>query len=245
MTKTKQLAHRYIYWPYLDSDIEHLVRSCPTCTANQSNHAKVLVHLWLPPITNWSRIHIDYAGSFQDNYFLVCTDSKSKWVEFRAIREAPTSKSTISLLKNIFTFHGFPDIIVSDNALIFTSEEFRSYCHNAGVMQKFIASGHPATNGFVEKNVQILKRRLKCMPDGPIHKKLHKLLLYYRATPLASGKSPSELYLNRQIRLRLNAIFPKADYLPPSQAPVSCSRSFSVGRGWKQELKMNGTRELS
>ena len=232
MTKTKQLARRYIYWPRLDADIEHLVRSCPTCAANQNNPPKVPVHPWVPPAGNWSRIHIDYAGPFQGHHFLVCVDSKSKWAEIRAIRDAPTSASTIALLNNIFSFHGFPATIVSDNASIFTSDEFRAYCSNAGIIQKFIAPGHPATNGLAERNVQTLKRRLKCMPDGPIQDRLQKILAFYRATPLASGKSPSELYLNRQIRLRLDAIFPAPNQSDTPRRPtaqIPCPRSLLVG----------------
>lgn len=230
MTKMKQLARRYIYWPRLDTDIEHLVRSCATCASLQNSPPKVTVHPWLPPDSNWSRIHIDYAGPFQGYNFLVCVDSKSKWAEIRAIRDAPTSKNTIALLNNIFSSHGFPATIVSDNATIFTSTEFREYCSNAGIAQKFIAPGHPATNGLAERNVQTLKRRLKAMPDGPINERLEKIMLVYRATPLASGKSPAELYLNRQIRLRLDAIFPRTDTpVPPQSSQYPCQRSLQVG----------------
>ncbi|UYV77631.1 K02A2.6-like [Cordylochernes scorpioides] len=42
----------------------------------------------------------------------------------------------------------------------------------------------------------------------PIHQKIQKILLRYRATPLASGRSPSEMYLNRQIRIKLDAMRP-------------------------------------
>lgn len=87
--------------------------------------------------------------------------------------------------------------------------EFCAYYSNAGVTQKFIAPGHPATNSFAERNMQTLKRRLKYIPDGPVLERLQKILMFYRATHLASGKSPSELFLNHQIRL--DAIFPAAN----------------------------------
>lgn len=67
-----------------------------------------------------------------------------------------------------------------------------------------------ATNGLAERNVQTLKYRLKAMADDPrgIHEKVREILFRYRATPLKNGKTPSEQYLNRQIRIQLDALRP-------------------------------------
>ena len=51
------------------------------------------------------------------------------------------------------------------------------------------------------RNVQTLKQRLAAMSDDP-----RANLFKYRAAPLRSGKSPSEMYLGRQIRTKLNAL---------------------------------------
>ncbi|CAB0016480.1 unnamed protein product, partial [Nesidiocoris tenuis] len=100
--------------------------------------------------------------------------------------------------------------MVSDNATIFTSEEFKQFCSTAGITQKFIAPGHPATNGLAERNVQTLKHRLAAMENetSSMRKKIFEILFRYRATPLINGKTPSELFLNRQIRIRLDALNP-------------------------------------
>ncbi|KAL1446815.1 hypothetical protein WDU94_012377, partial [Cyamophila willieti] len=208
--KMKQLARRYVYWTNIDRDIERLVRGCETCAQIKSSPPKVSVHPWECPQGNWERIHIDYAGPFQNAYFLVCVDAKSKWVEVNILKTAPTSTNTIHLLENIFTTHGYPTVIVSDNHSIFQSEEFRTYCTTQGIFQKFIAPGHPATNGLAERNIQTLKNRLKALASDPtpLQEKVQSILLRYRATPLACGKSPAELYLHRKIKIRLDAIFP-------------------------------------
>lgn len=228
--KMKQLARRYVYWPRIDSDIEKLVKSCEQCALIKSSPKKVALHSWDEPTENWERIHIDYAGPLEDYYFLICVDAKSKWAEIQISKEAPTTLSTIRLLNNIFVSHGYPQFLVSDNATIFHSAEMQSYCSQNGIFQKFIAPGYPATNGLAERNVQTLKTRLRTAKEDntSMHEKVQNILLRYRATPLACGQSPSELYLNRKIRIRLDAIFPPV-LSPNSIEEMKPVRSISVG----------------
>ncbi|KAJ8877193.1 hypothetical protein PR048_021647 [Dryococelus australis] len=124
------------------------------------------------------QIHINYAGHYQDHHFLVVVDAKSKWAEIVPCSSAPTSKSSIEILKDIYSRNGFPEVMVLDNATIFTSEEFAQYCKEAGIFQKFCAAGHPVPNGLVECNVQMLKHRLATMSNQkmPIHQKFWEIL---------------------------------------------------------------------
>ena len=155
----KQLARRYVYWEGVDKEIEQMVKSCIECASLRKTPPAVTVHPWDDPSANWERLHVDYAGSFEGHHFLVCIDAKSKWVEIRVLRDAPTTASTIQLLNNIFSFHGFPNVLVSDNASIFTSEEFKMYCVSRGIMQKLIAPGHPATTGLAVLSMDKLNSR--------------------------------------------------------------------------------------
>lgn len=148
ITKMKQLARRYCYWKGIDGDIEKLVRSCEACVQVQSKPAKAPLHQWEEPAGNWDRIHIDYAGPFQNHFFLIVIDAKSRWAEMRITRNAPTTGISIKLLSDIFASHGYPVIMVSDNATVFTSGDFKSYCNKNGIFQKLIAPGHPSTNGL-------------------------------------------------------------------------------------------------
>lgn len=208
ITKMKQLARRYVYWMSIDKDIEKFLRSCAACTFVKKSPPKVTLHPWEEPEHNWQRIHIDYAGPYQSHYFLVVIDAKSKWAEVGVSTSAPTSVSTMEMLQNIFSRNGFPEVMVSDNATIFKSDEFTKFCTDAGIFQKCIAPGHPATNGLAERNIQTLKQRLAAMSAdfSPMPKKIRDILFKYRATPLINGKTPSEQYLGRQIRIRLDAL---------------------------------------
>lgn len=211
VVKMKQLARRYCYWKAIDRDIEYLVKGCKPCALYRNSPGKVPLHHWEDPAENFDRIHIDYAGEFLGHHFLILVDAKSKWLEVKILKSAPTSESTISLLYEIFCYHGFPKVIVSDNATIFTSETFQQFCKENGIRQNLIAPGHPATNGLAERNVQTVKYKLARMSPSStnLRKAVLEILFRYRATPLACGKSPAELYLGRKIRTRLDAMLPQ------------------------------------
>ena len=70
------------------------------------------------------------------------------------------------------------------------------------------APGHPATNGLAENYVGEFKDTLNKIGDTgeTVQTKLDRFLLTHRATPTSLGKSPSELLMNRQPRIRLSAL---------------------------------------
>lgn len=243
IVRMKRLARRYCYWPGIDKDIEHNVRSCVPCSINQKQPNKI-THSWDTPDTNFERVHMDYAGPFHGHHFLVVVDAKSKWPEVRITRSAPTTEITIDLLHDIFSQHGYPVVLVSDNASIFTSSKFQQFCKQSGIIQKFSAPGHPATNGLAERYVQTIKSALKRNMDDQsstsLKEGVRNILFRYRATPLQCGKSPAELYLNRKIRTKLDVLRPQMIvrvYKDYSQVPRSFSRGERVlvrmGEQWK------------
>lgn len=233
VVRMKGLARRYVYWKNMDVEIESLVKACRACAETKKDPKKAPLRKWDEPDENFQRIHIDYAGPINNMHFLVVVDAKSKWPEVVSSRISPTSQSTIQILEQIFFRNGLPECIVSDNATIFKSLEFTDFCKQNGITQKFSPPGHPATNGLAERYVQTLKRKLEAMEDEPgeINFKLNKILFYFRATPLNSGKIPAENFFGRKLRTRLDAIKPKAPQHMSQENQAAKPRvlSFSVG----------------
>ena len=75
-------------------------------------------HPWEWPGQPWCRLHIDYAGPFHGEMFLVVMDVHSKWLEVHLMKST-TSGATIEKLREIFATHGFPVTVVSDNGPTF------------------------------------------------------------------------------------------------------------------------------
>jgi hypothetical protein len=111
----------------------------------------------------------------------------------------------------------------------FASDQFKLYCGRNGIFQKFITPRHPATNGLTERNVQTLKAWLKASANEPfsMHAKVQEILFRYRATPLSSNKTPAEVYLQRNIRIQLDAIRPMKHV--QNTDPAVKSTQLSVG----------------
>lgn len=211
-----------------DKDIVKLVSSCESCAMTRGSPAKAPLHMWEEPEENCDRIHIDYADPYLGKHILIAIDAKSKWLEAQAVNEAPTSDNKIWLLQAMFSIHGFPQFLVSDNATYFTRETF---CEVNGNIQKFSAPGHPSTNGLAERAVQTIKNKLKAMEAEPIniHQKLRKILQIYRATPVADGISPAERYLKRKIRIHLDAMLPPKKMMEFKPVSKFGTRQIKVG----------------
>ena len=206
--KMKALARMYVWWPGMDSDIEKSVRTCNACQEVQSSPPAAPFNPWKWPTRPWARLHLDYAGPFENRMFLILIDAHSKWIEAVCTKRA-TSTAVIEELRTMFARFGIPETIVTDNGTSFISQEFESFLRCNGIKHYTSAPYHPASNGLAERAVQIVKKGLKKVTSGDIQTRLAKSLFNYRMTPQnTTGVSPAELLLGRRPRTRLDLIKP-------------------------------------
>ena len=208
MTRMKALARSYVWWPSIDKDVEAAVRHCRTCQFNQSRPKSSPVHAWEYPSRPWERLHIDHAGPLNGDTFLIIVDSYSKWVEVEKVKSTD-AQTTVRVLRKLFSTHGVPRIIVSDNGSGFASAELKQFLEQNGVKHAFAAPYHPSSNGQAERYVRIFKESLKSLKEGDVETKLCRFLFRYRITPqTTTGQSPSELLFNRKLRSALSQMRP-------------------------------------
>ncbi|XP_043238246.1 uncharacterized protein K02A2.6-like [Amphibalanus amphitrite] len=207
-SKMKNLARRYVWWPGLDAELEGLARDCVSCAEKRSAPPRSELHPWEPAGGPWERIHIDYAGPFHGNMYLIVYDSYTKWLEAVPMRDTG-SEATINELRAMFARFGIPRQVVSDNGPQFTAAQFVQFLALNGVRQVRVAPYHPSSNGAAERAVQTAKNGLKAAlrDGGPLSRRLQKFLLAYRAAPHAvTGRSPAEMLLGRNVRTRLDLL---------------------------------------
>ena len=159
IVKMKSIARSYVWWPNIDKDIETLATTCDGCLQTRNMPLPVALHPWQLAERPWQRIHIDFAGPFLQNMFLIVVDSFSKWPEV-IMMNSTTAAKTIEDLRVLFSRWGIPEQIVSDNGPQFKSEEFENFLSRNGIVHLTTAPYFPATNGQAERFVQTMKKAL-------------------------------------------------------------------------------------
>ncbi|XP_055613053.1 uncharacterized protein K02A2.6-like [Uranotaenia lowii] len=209
-TRLKTLARGYVWWERIDKDIEDMVRNCASCQLTRPDPVKAPLHCWEQPNQPFERVHVDFAGPFLGSYFIVFVDAFTKWPEVKILRDI-TTNTTIHACREFFATFGIPSVLVSDHGVQFKSADFQSFLKLNGIFHKMGAPYHPATNGQAERFIQTLKGKMKALncDKSRMHTELCQILLSYRKTiHPATGKSPSMMVFNRQIRSRLDLMIP-------------------------------------
>jgi transposase InsO family protein len=211
MSAMKSLARNYVWWPRLDSEIESLVRQCDVCQLSQKQPNKAVPHPWRSAQEPWERIHIDFAGPYKNNMWLIVIDSYSKWIEVVNMRHNTKSANVIKKLRTLFARYGLPKILVSDNGPQLISEEFEDFCTKNGINHVPIPSYHPASNGQAESIVGKFKAAMNKMSMSEVDMGLNlaNWLLSYHNTPHSvTGVEPAVRMLGRRIRSALSLVHP-------------------------------------
>lgn len=210
IVRMKALARMHVWWPTLDTDIDGHVRSCHACQTHQSKPAKATGNPWIWPQKPWQRIHVDFAGPFLGEMFLIVVDAQSKWMEVLTM-SSTTAGSTINALRYLFSRFGLPQELVSDNGPQFVSSEFHAFLSKNGVKHFKSSPYHPSSNGEAERAVRTFKEVMKTMKSEPgsLNQKLASFLLSYRTTPHSTTHStPAELMFGRNLRTRIDVLKP-------------------------------------
>ena len=208
ISKMKAIARSFVWWPGMDKQIENCDQQCSKCQEFLHSPPKVAFHPCEWPQKPWSCIHIDHAGLFLGHQYLLVIDAHSKWMEV-VIVSSTSSEVTIRKLTEIFSIHGIPDHIISDNGTAFTSIEFKSFTESRGIRHTFTPPYHPSSNGLVERAVQTFKSGICKLEGGTLQDRINKFLLHYRSTPQATtGISPAELLMGRCLKSKISLVHP-------------------------------------
>ena len=166
---------------------------------------------------------MDHAVEFLGRNWLVLVDPFSKYPCIHPTGSIST-QATIDLLEEDFAHFGYPHALVMDNAPSFTSGEFKAWCQSRGITHLTGAPYHPATNGTAERMVQSFKQSMR-KSSLPPKRALQEFLMQYRRTPLAFGLSPSELLNGRQIRTKIDALWPEPAHWAQGKQATETTKS--------------------
>ncbi len=158
-------------WMGMEKDVSRFVEDCWECQLWGSVQHRVDFG-----VTKADRfgdaVGIDFAGplptedSEQPRFILLMVDYLSRWVEAWACLR-PNSEAAVKALRKWKQKNGEIRMLVSDNAQTWHSKDVSRWCTENGVTQRLTASYMPKSNGMCERQIGILKGRLKRMAAKP------------------------------------------------------------------------------
>ena len=216
IVKTKARLRSKLWWPEMDKMAETVCRSCFECQlVSQPSHPEPMSRTPLPS-GPWKHLAADVLGPLPDRqYVFVVIDYYSRFFEVRFMKSVMSAK-LIRSLDDIFTTHGLPLSLKTDNAQCFVSQEFVKFLQSRDIQHKTSIPLWPQSNGEVERQNHTLLKFLKIAHARGYDQieELNKFLFAYRTTPhCTTGKSPAELLYRRKVRGILPEFIPAGEAL--------------------------------
>ena len=206
IVKTKERLRCSVWWPGMDRDTEKVVRTCHECQIVSQCSAPEPMQRTKFPDEPWQDVAMDLLGPLPNGEnILVVVDYYSRFVEF-AIMKSTTSEKVIFELERIFSVHGLPHSMKTDNGPQFISEEFESFLSENQIEHRNSPPLWPQANGEVERQNRSILKSLKIAnaEKKNLKRELYKYLLAYHSTPhQTTGVPPAELMFKRKIRTKL------------------------------------------
>ncbi len=212
ITKSRERARACVWWPKMSQDIANYVKNCEHCQENRPAQRREPLIPSAPPSGPWKCIAADLLH-FKGRNYLVVIDYYSKYIELCYLPSKTTS-TVVGKLSAIIARWGVPDLLRTDNGPEFASQEFRDFSRRYGFNHVTSSPRYPQSNGMAESAVKIAKAVLN--QDDPCLG-----LLVYRATPCAAtGFSPAQLMMGRNIKTTLPIIPKKLETAWPNKQQV-------------------------
>ena len=180
--------------------------TCVLCASTSSNTQSEPLKMTKMPNAPWEKLHLDFKGPLPGGkYLLVVIDRYSRYPEVEIITST-NAKTVIRKLNKIFSAHGIPEIILTDNGPPFHSKEFKMYLEQNNVSHQFSTPYWPQGNAEAERFMRTLGKVLTIgkLMHTDLETALHQYLFQYRITPHSTTKvPPAELIFNRKIRSKI------------------------------------------
>lgn len=194
-------ARDRVYWPAMNTNIKEAVTKCEVCAEFQARNASLPMQTHPIPDRPWSRVAADLF-TLNSKGHIVLVDYYSDYIEVSPGLKDTKSPVIIKFLKQQFSRHGIPDVLVTDNGPQFVSKEFEAFTREWEFKHVSSSPNHAKSNGKAESAVKIaknlFKKALKDNQDPWL------ALLDYRNTQTAGMQSsPVQRLMSRRTKTRI------------------------------------------
>ena len=150
-------ACQCVYWPGINGDIKCVIEACTTCKCHCPQQPQQPLKPTLAPEYPWQHLGVNFMH-FDGNEYLIIIDYYSKMPFFCKIPPSQCNAAKmISTLKELFTEHGIPESLCSDNGPQFASALFAEFAADWNFYQCTSAPTSPHSNGQAKAAMKIIK----------------------------------------------------------------------------------------
>ena len=155
--KSQLLTHGSFFWPSINKAIKEVVYQCETCTWFQSQNASAPLTPTPTQSHPWQMCATDIF-TLEGVYHLVVGDFYSKMIFVQCLPPGQSNANKVVLpLKEMFSEHGIPKVLHSDNGPQYVSAQFADFCISWGISHKTSSPHYLQPNGFAEACVKSVK----------------------------------------------------------------------------------------
>ena len=149
------------FWPSISKAIKEVVCQCEICTWFQSQNAAAPLTPTPTPSHPWQMCATDIF-MLEGVDYLVVGNFYSKMIFIRCLPAGQSNANkVISLLKEMFSEHGIPEALCSDNDAQYTITQLTDFCISWGITHKTSSLHYPQSNRFAKACVKSIKHALQ------------------------------------------------------------------------------------
>ena len=143
-----------VWWSGVTQQVRQEVEQCKECAKEASKKKEPLI---ITPLPNypWQMVGVDLFELNKD-YYLLIVDYILRYLEVIE-PTSTTSSAVVEVMKSVFSWHGIPEVVRSDNGPQFSAEEFSRFANSYGFQHVIGSPQYVQSNGQVERMVQTVK----------------------------------------------------------------------------------------
>ena len=196
IVRCKQLARDIMFWPGMNAQIEETVSQCEKCQERRNQQIKEPMIPSEVPERAWQTVAADLLKCVNSD-FLVLSDYYSEFIVVEELKIDTTSSTVIETLSKIFSIHGIPDKLLTDNGPQFISTKFKEFIKVTGVKHVTSSPHFHQSNGFVERSNQTVRHMMEKVHGN--RSQFYLGMLNFMNTPKdSSAGTPTQRLYNRR-----------------------------------------------
>ena len=143
----------------MNSQTEELVSNCSTCLHHANANQREPLHPHEIPSRPWQKVGTDLFD-WNGKPHLIVVDYYSRYPEVSELRNTK-ARTVINKTKSIFSRHGIPESVVSDNGPQYSSEEYKHFPQDYNFIHNTISPRYPSLVAYMKRQSKQSRTLLK------------------------------------------------------------------------------------